>query len=127
MTDKTTAVDDARDGLPTVTTRIISLPQKLDDLAAQVQEHEDLSMELSFLAEVARALEKQSDHAQANADHYDALQEIGIVHLYTSTACLHLKHGECRKKCKFCVALCGCACHGATSPASALQNPPKGD
>jgi len=32
---------------------------------------------------------------------------------YTSTACLHDRHDECRQTCKFCSAACRCACHGA--------------
>lgn len=32
-------------------------------------------------------------------------------HRYLSTACHHGKHSECRKECKFCAAVCGCACH----------------
>lgn len=34
-------------------------------------------------------------------------------HRYTSTACLHARHAECRKTCKFCGAWCRCACHYA--------------
>lgn len=36
---------------------------------------------------------------------------------YYSTACLHLKHGECKGTCKFCSRPCGCECH--KSPATA--------
>jgi hypothetical protein len=30
---------------------------------------------------------------------------------YTSTACQHAKHAECRQTCKFCNAPCACPCH----------------
>lgn len=30
---------------------------------------------------------------------------------YTSTACLHHFHAECRKFCKFCQERCRCECH----------------
>lgn len=36
---------------------------------------------------------------------------------YYSTACLHLKHGECRGTCKFCRRPCGCECHKTPAPA----------
>lgn len=36
---------------------------------------------------------------------------------YFSTACLHLKHGECRGTCKFCSRPCGCECHRSPAPA----------
>jgi hypothetical protein len=32
-------------------------------------------------------------------------------HRYTSTACTHGEHRECRRFCKFCGARCRCACH----------------
>jgi hypothetical protein len=34
-------------------------------------------------------------------------------HIYTSTACRHDLHTECRHTCKFCRAPCRCACHAA--------------
>lgn len=41
---------------------------------------------------------------------------------YYSTACMHERHGECRRKCKFCDAPCQCACHGDDqSPAGASE------
>jgi len=30
---------------------------------------------------------------------------------YTSTACTHDIHSECRRTCKWCEAPCGCECH----------------
>lgn len=36
---------------------------------------------------------------------------------YYSTACLHLKHGECRGSCQFCSRPCGCECHKSPAPA----------
>lgn len=32
-------------------------------------------------------------------------------HVYTSTACQHDRHGECRLQCKFCEVPCDCFCH----------------
>lgn len=32
-------------------------------------------------------------------------------HVYVSTACVHEKHEECRKACKFCGGACRCSCH----------------
>lgn len=32
-------------------------------------------------------------------------------HDYTSTACQHKLHGDCRKTCKFCGVACACTCH----------------
>jgi hypothetical protein len=39
------------------------------------------------------------------------LAEPSPGHAYVSTACQHERHGECRLTCKFCPAVCGCACH----------------
>lgn len=33
-------------------------------------------------------------------------------HHYLSTACFHGHHDRCRRICKYCSALCECACHG---------------
>lgn len=33
------------------------------------------------------------------------------MHEYTSTACLHNMHKECRLSCKFCKIRCKCGCH----------------
>lgn len=38
-------------------------------------------------------------------------------HEYTSTACHHEQHDHCRRVCKFCEALCACACHPAEDAA----------
>jgi biopolymer transport protein ExbB/TolQ len=51
--------------IPEINTRVISLPQKLDELAHELREMEDVSMELSFLAEVARALEEVRTTAES--------------------------------------------------------------
>jgi hypothetical protein len=32
-------------------------------------------------------------------------------HAYTSTACLHGHHDQCRQACKFCQSTCRCSCH----------------
>lgn len=32
-------------------------------------------------------------------------------HAYTSTACTHELHEQCRGTCKFCAGPCRCACH----------------
>ena len=32
-------------------------------------------------------------------------------HDYVSTACFHMRHAECRKRCKFCDEQCLCDCH----------------
>jgi hypothetical protein len=34
-------------------------------------------------------------------------------HAYTSTACWHQLHLECRKTCKWCIAPCLCPCHAS--------------
>jgi hypothetical protein len=34
-------------------------------------------------------------------------------HRYTSTACQHKLHKECRMRCKFCNVLCLCFCHNS--------------
>lgn len=34
------------------------------------------------------------------------------IHAYTSTACHHRLHDQCRKVCKFCDHWCLCDCHG---------------
>lgn len=37
---------------------------------------------------------------------------------YTSTACLHMRHESCRRRCKFCDHECRCPCHdGKPGPA----------
>jgi hypothetical protein len=33
------------------------------------------------------------------------------MHQYISTACLHCRHDECRRSCKFCKSPCLCSCH----------------
>jgi hypothetical protein len=33
------------------------------------------------------------------------------LHAYTSTACLHNIHEECRRECKWCRGACQCPCH----------------
>lgn len=41
-----------------------------------------------------------------------ALNASGMTeHLYTSTACQHQLHGQCRKTCKYCSTACLCPCH----------------
>jgi hypothetical protein len=35
------------------------------------------------------------------------------AHDYLSTACRHDQCSQCRRTCKFCVALCRCGCHAA--------------
>jgi hypothetical protein len=35
---------------------------------------------------------------------------------YVSTACLHFKHDNCRRRCKFCERLCRCPCHQNQDP-----------
>jgi hypothetical protein len=43
---------------------------------------------------------------------------------YYSTACLHMKHIDCRGTCKFCSRPCGCDCHNYQSaPAAAGDQP----
>lgn len=34
-------------------------------------------------------------------------------HRYTSTACQHDRHADCRQRCKFCDTACLCECHRA--------------
>ena len=43
----------------------------------------------------------------------------GEDHAYTSTACLHGQHDECRRTCKFCAASCRCSCHHTTADEAA--------
>jgi hypothetical protein len=43
----------------------------------------------------------------------------GKPHVYMSTACLHTRHEDCRKTCKFCGAACVCACHLPIEPGGA--------
>lgn len=38
-------------------------------------------------------------------------QKSDCGHHYWSTACVHLKHDECRLTCKFCATACVCGCH----------------
>ena len=33
---------------------------------------------------------------------------------YWSTACIHDRHDECRRTCKFCDQPCRCSCHQGT-------------
>ncbi len=39
------------------------------------------------------------------------LRLTGTQHLYLSPACYHERHGQCLRRCGFCVALCQCVCH----------------
>lgn len=41
----------------------------------------------------------------------EAQQESQPAHHYTSTACQHGIHDQCRRECKFCSASCACSCH----------------
>ena len=41
-----------------------------------------------------------------NGDHMTLIE-----HVYTSTACQHGLHDQCRRTCKFCDAHCRCNCH----------------
>ncbi len=34
-----------------------------------------------------------------------------LDHVYTSTACHHELHDQCRQVCKFCESACLCPCH----------------
>ena len=43
------------------------------------------------------------------------LARIESIHVYTSTACQHEFHGECRITCKFCDTPCICPCHESRS------------
>lgn len=36
-------------------------------------------------------------------------------HMYLSTACLHVKHTQCRRRCKFCEVACVCICHAMSA------------
>lgn len=38
-----------------------------------------------------------------------------MSHEYTSTACHHERHQECRFSCKFCDAICQCLCHSSVN------------
>jgi hypothetical protein len=48
----------------------------------------------------------------------------GGAHTYTSTACIHARHDQCRLTCKFCQARCLCTCHASDStfPARKVQD-----
>ncbi len=38
-------------------------------------------------------------------------QKISDSHDYTSMACQHILHNQCRQGCKFCKSKCACLCH----------------
>lgn len=40
-------------------------------------------------------------------------RRLGSTHRYVSTACQHGNCRMCRKRCKYCLARCRCACHEA--------------
>ena len=45
------------------------------------------------------------------------------IHVYVSTACVHGRHDECCRACKFCDATCACACgHFAQHSALSTQH-----
>lgn len=52
-----------------------------------------------FYVEAASAHYAKAEQALADREHY------------TSTACHHESHTECRKTCKFCSSPCKCPCH----------------
>jgi hypothetical protein len=50
-----------------------------------------------------------------------------MSHNYTSTACQHALHDECRRTCKFCQVACACSCHttsGVYTTIKVLGQPP---
>lgn len=57
---------------------------------------------------------------QERADEVPPTQ--GSGHDYLSTACAHVRHGDCRIACKFCGNCCRCACH-TPGPGSAATEP----
>jgi hypothetical protein len=48
---------------------------------------------------------------QAWIVHVQGREVLVTDHQYTSTACHHERHQECRFTCKYCDAICQCLCH----------------
>lgn len=66
----------------------------------------------ALIAELERA------RAEIERQLVDDLRQADSHH-YTSTACHHTDHDQCRRTCKFCDKACGCDCH-TSAPVTAL-------
>jgi hypothetical protein len=53
----------------------------------------------------------RADRGQEGIVHVQGRKVLVTDHQYTSTACHHERHQECRFTCKFCDAICQCLCH----------------
>ena len=85
------------------------------DIDGLLRENEQLRVDLERLRnEVHRA--EQGLHSkhfgEVDGEEFEQLKgRISELEHYTSTACQHGQHEECRKECKFCGMSCRCRCH----------------